>query len=131
MAKAAIERGNADHAAKFAYDVGVLAVQWKIKSEWERHALRGKKNFLTLREAARAGNEGRAFNAKHHHEDWQAWADEIWAGNKNLSNSEVARRIAKKHGGNWRTIRRYISQDYKGMNWFRLSQRPLSDDKNQ
>jgi hypothetical protein len=86
IAQDLIRHGDADGAARFALDVGVLATQAKMKQDWERHALRGKKNFLTLREAARAGNEGRAFNAKHHHEGWQAWADEIWSRDPQLNN---------------------------------------------
>jgi hypothetical protein len=112
MAKAAIERGNADHAAKFAYDVGVLAAQWKIKSEWERHALRGRKNFSALREGTRIANKNRKAASKERQSEWQEMANEYWAGNKHLSKTDVAKRISLNHpdGGNHRTIRRKISK---------------------
>ena len=45
IAQAAIARGDADGAARAAYDVGVLAAQAKMKRDWEAHALRGKKNL--------------------------------------------------------------------------------------
>jgi hypothetical protein len=107
--KKQILHNDADQAAREAIHVGRLITEFHVKQRWENHALRGKKNFLTLREAARTGNWGRSVHAKHVHSDWQGYADEMWAANPRLSKSEVARRIAKKHGGNSRTIRRKIS----------------------
>lgn len=107
IAQAAIKRGDADAAARFALDVGLLAAQAIIKQVWEPHALRGKNNVLALKEGLRVANKQRIDDAKQRHLDWQAQADKIWARNKHLSASAVARLIANS-GDNWRTIRRKI-----------------------
>ena len=45
IAKTMIAGGNADAAARFAFDVGFLAAQAIMKYVWERPALVGKKNL--------------------------------------------------------------------------------------
>lgn len=109
IAKAAIERDDADAAARFAYDVGVLATQAKMKWNWERHALRGKKQLEALRKGTRTLNETRTDRAKERHAEWQEQAQEIWTRNPHLSKSDVAKKIAETYGGDWGTIRRKIS----------------------
>jgi hypothetical protein len=78
IVQAAIKRGDADAAARFAYEVGVLAAQAIMKQVWERHALRGKKNLEAVQSGSRKSNQQR-------HEDrakqWQLWntkAASIW-----------------------------------------------------
>jgi hypothetical protein len=108
IAKAAIERNDADMAALAAYYVGVLAGEARLKRQWERHALRGEKNVSTLKEGTHAANKKRSLDAKQRHAAWQAQANEIRARNKSLSTSDVARIIADDTGDNWHTIRRKI-----------------------
>jgi hypothetical protein len=110
LTKTNIARGDADGAARMAVDVGRLCTEAHMKGLWERHALRGAKNALTLKAAARGANQTRQGDAKQCQAMWQAMANDIWAQNKHLSAADVAGSIASKVGGNRNTIRRKITR---------------------
>ncbi|MFP1631220.1 hypothetical protein ACLB6G_05740 [Zhengella sp. ZM62] len=57
IAKAEIARGNADSAARFAYEMGVLVERVRMKSGWEPAALTGQKVRHETPGAIRGGRQ--------------------------------------------------------------------------
>ena len=110
LTRAATARGDADKADRMAVDVGRLITEAKIKSSWERHALRGEKIASTLRTVTCRANKIRQDEAIPRLETWQAMADQAWAANRHLSKTDVAKHIAAKVGGIPDTIRRKIKK---------------------
>ena len=90
IAQAAIKRGHADWAAKFAYEVGFLAAQAKMKLDWEKHALRGKKNLDAIQYGSRTSNQQRYQDREKEHQRWNVAATRIWKRSPNLSKMGVA-----------------------------------------
>jgi len=65
------------------------------------------------RQAARLNetiNEMRQLGAATRHARWQSIADEVWATNSHLSKSAVAKRVAKRTGDSFSTIRHAIQK---------------------
>jgi hypothetical protein len=108
VVKAAIARGQADSAARWAVEVGRLRTEAEMKGLWEPHAERGEKNVRTLTESAHRANKKRKLAGDQRHAKWQARADEIRSRKPQLSASAVAQRIVREAGGNYNTIRRSI-----------------------
>lgn len=91
----AIEQGDTDRAAYLAFQVGRLVEKWRLKAQWEPHAVRGKKNGEAA--ATNAANM-RAQRQRQGHERkarWAAFAREKWAVNRWLSKSDIAKLIAE------------------------------------
>jgi hypothetical protein len=76
-----------------------------ISSEAEVIEALAKEKAARLNESI---NKSRQFEAAKRHARWQSIADELWATNPHLSKSDVARRIAKKTGDLFSTIRHVI-----------------------
>lgn len=100
-AKKAIAKGNADEAARWAYELGSLCAEAAMKFEWESDALRGHKNAGTLGENRDKRNRKRADEARRNHATWLECAKEIIGRepeNKNLSDiaRKISTRMAKK-----------------------------------
>ena len=90
IAQAAIERGDADSAARFAYEVGLLAAQAIMKYVWERHALRGKKNLDAMRHGSGLANQQLHQDREKERQQWNIEAARIWKRSPDLSKSRVA-----------------------------------------
>jgi len=90
IAQAAIKRGDADTAARFTFEVGLLAAQAIMKQVWERHALRGKKNLEAVQSGSRKSNQQRQQDRRNEHQRWNAKAAPIWKRSPNLSKPRVA-----------------------------------------
>jgi hypothetical protein len=97
IAQAAIKRGDADAAARFAYEVGLLAAQAIMKYVWERHALHGKKKSESLQYASLLTNQQRQHKRKKEHERWNEKAEPIWKRSPNFSKQQVAGMIKRRH----------------------------------
>ena len=98
IALAAIKRGHADWAAKFAYEVGFLAAQAKMKLDWEKHALRGKKNLDAIQYGSRTSNQQRYQDREKEHQRWNVEATRIWKRSPNLSKRGVADMVRRRLG---------------------------------
>jgi hypothetical protein len=98
IAEAAIKRGHADWAAKFAYEVGVLAAQAKMKLDWEKHALRGKKNLDAIQYGSWTSNQQRYQDREKEHQRWNVEAARIWKRSPNLSKRGVADMVRHRLG---------------------------------
>ena len=96
IAQAAIERGDADAAARFAYDLGVLAAQAKMKKDWEAHALRGKKNLDAIQYGSWNSNQQRHQDREKQHQLWNAKAASIWKRSPDLSKRRVADMVQRQ-----------------------------------
>jgi hypothetical protein len=103
-----IVRDDADSAARNALAVGRLITEAHVKGAWESHALRGRRNAASLNAAAARRNRKRQNAAAQRYELWRAMANRVWAQNKHLTATDVAKRIAGEVGGNPDTIRRKI-----------------------
>jgi hypothetical protein len=90
IAQAAIKRGDADAAARFAYEVGVLATQAKMKRDWEAHALRGKKNLEAIQYGSSIANQQQHQWRVAYWKRCNARAALIWKKSPDLSKMSVA-----------------------------------------
>ncbi len=93
IAQAAIARGDADGAARAAYDVGVLAAQAKMKRDWEAHALRGKKNLDAIQNGSQESNRQRHQDRGKEWKRWNVEAAQIWKRSPDLSKWRIAARV--------------------------------------
>ena len=99
IAQAAIRRGDADAAARFAYDVGVLAAQAKMKKDWEKHALRGKKNLDAIRHGSWLANQQLHQDREKEWQQWNIEAARIWKSSPgDLSKRRVAELVQYELG---------------------------------
>jgi hypothetical protein len=98
IAQAAIKRGgsDADTAARFALDVGLLAAQAIMKYVWEKHALHGKKNSDGLRYGSSLSNQQRHQDREIEHQRWNVEAAPIWKRFPNRSKASVAGMVKRQ-----------------------------------
>jgi hypothetical protein len=96
IVQARIKRGDADGAARFAFEVGALAAQAIMKQLWERHALRGKKNLEAIQYGSWNSNQQRQQDREKEHQRWNAKAAPIWKRSPDLSKSRVAAMVKRQ-----------------------------------
>jgi hypothetical protein len=95
IAKAMIARGNADAAARFAFDVGLLAAQAIIKTVWERPALVGKKNLDSIQYGSAIANHQLHQEREKEWKRWNVRAAQIWKSKPNLSKRRAAAMVQR------------------------------------
>ena len=106
--KSAIACGDAELAAAFGFDLGVLLQESVMKRRHEAAALEGAK----LRDGRQAHNTKRKQDRQPEDSRWQAKAEQIRAIDPELGESAVARRIKRALGltESIKTITRRISR---------------------
>jgi hypothetical protein len=96
IVKGMIARGNADAAARFAFEVGVLAAQAKMKLDWEKHALRGKKNLKAIQDSSSKANQQYHQAREKEHQRWNVEAAPIWKRFPKRSKENVAGTVKRQ-----------------------------------
>ena len=104
LAKKAIAKGNADEAARWAYELGSLGAEAAMKFEWEPFVLEKQKHVERRREVGQLGAEAVKRRAAERHKLLRLKASEILSRNASLSAADVGREVLK-----W--LKKNIEQD--------------------
>lgn len=88
-------KGEVDDACLYAVELGQLMAESRIKFEWEKDALHGRKRLRTLADSRETNNAKRAAEASNERANWQAEAMKIWKRNHSLSAAAVAKILAR------------------------------------
>ena len=112
VVQAELKRGDADCAARFAWEAGRLFERVLLKFQFEDDTIWVRERRKNLAERRDVYNKAISNLTKERNQRWQAYADEIWASNQLFSVSNVAQLIRSKHSIEEavRTIRREIKK---------------------
>jgi hypothetical protein len=94
--KMEIERGEATNAARYAFNMGIIAARFEMKQRFEPDVEKSWKLDSRLREAAAKKNKERKQISDAQGALCQAKANEIWSRNYNRTKMSVAKMLCSK-----------------------------------